>query len=119
MDRDTRVKEVTKATRATKDKRAQMELMDARVIQDSLVFPGVKDLQDQMAHREILVQREILVLMEPKELKVSLEGMENLGDQGTMGPQESRGTWGHEDPMGIKESGVMMVHQDLMDHKEI
>lgn len=119
MDRDTRVKEVTKATRETKGKGGQMELMDARVIQDSLVFPAVKDLQDQMAHRENLVQREILVPMEPKQLKVSLEGMEKLGDQGTMALQVSRETWAHEEPMGTKESGVMMAHQDLMDHGEM
>lgn len=61
---ETRVIEDTKATREKKVTGEMMALMDARGKTVSLVLPAVKDLPDQTACREILDQRETLVLMD-------------------------------------------------------
>lgn len=110
-----RVKEDTKATRETKVIGEMMELMGARVNLVSLALPAVKDLLDQTANRESLDQRETQVLMDKKEQKEILEEMANQEGLETMAHWDLRVMKVLAEPMGTKESAVMMAHQDQME----
>lgn len=109
------MKEDTKATRETKVKEEMMELMEVRVKLVTLGFPAVKVLLDQMVNRESQDQREMLVLMDRKEQKEILEETANQEGLENMGSWDLRVIRVLVEPMGTKESAVMMVYQDQME----
>lgn len=110
-----RVKEDTKATRVTKVKGEEMELMGARVNPGTLDFRAVKVLLDLMVCKESRDQKETQALMGRKENQENLVVVANQAGLATMDHWDLRGTVALVEQMGTKESAAMMEQLDQME----